>query len=207
METIPLFPLSTVLVPHGRLALQIFEPRYVDLVSRCLKENTGFGVIWLREGSEVYRPESEYEPRLSQLGTYAHIVDWDSLPNGLLGITIEGLKKFRLLSSQQRADHLHMAEVEWIDEEPYIPLLKHSEAEHSEAGYSGEMHALLLQLLEHPHIERMKINPVVEDVARLGCLLTQLLPIAESVKFELLMEVDPMSRIHRLIDILDQLGQ
>ncbi|WP_101757630.1 LON peptidase substrate-binding domain-containing protein [Oceanicoccus sp. KOV_DT_Chl] len=94
MATIPLFPLGSVLFPQGRMSLQIFEPRYLDLVSRCLKDDSGFGVVWLRQGREVHKPEQAVDPRFAQVGCYATIVDWDSLPNGLLGITIEGNKNF-----------------------------------------------------------------------------------------------------------------
>ena len=41
---IPLFPLNVVLFPEGELKLRIFEPRYIDMVSDCLRNDTGFGV-------------------------------------------------------------------------------------------------------------------------------------------------------------------
>ena len=53
MIEIALFPLSSILMPLGRMSLQIFEQRYLDLVARCMRENEGFGVIWLKQGSEV----------------------------------------------------------------------------------------------------------------------------------------------------------
>ena len=53
MSEIALFPLSSILMPLGRMSLQIFEQRYLDLVARCMRENEGFGVIWLKQGSEV----------------------------------------------------------------------------------------------------------------------------------------------------------
>ena len=115
METIALFPLSSVLMPGARLPLQIFEPRYLDLVSDCMKQDKGFGVILLRAGSELLSKDSERsDARLAALGTYARIVDWDRLPDGKLGITIEGEKKFRLLSSSVEANLLHRGEVEWL---------------------------------------------------------------------------------------------
>lgn len=198
MDTIPLFPLRTVLLPLGRLSLQIFEPRYLDLVSRCLKQehNGGFGVVWLREGSEVYDQDVDADTRLAQIGTFARIADWDKLPNRLLGITIEGTDKFRLVSSYQQPDHLHMADVEWVEDEPFISLPEQSE----------ELKVLLAQLLEHPHIHRLKLNPVVEDVSSLGYILTQLLPIPEPIKFQLLVQTDPMARLQILMDLLDDIG-
>ncbi len=194
METIPLFPLSTVLFPGGKIPLQIFEPRYLDLISSSLKNDTGFGVVWLREGSELYHSETEGDSRLAQIGTYASVVDWDSLANGLLGVTIEGSKIFRLVSSYQREDKLHMADIEWVEPEPIIPLPE----------YSEEMEALLTQLLDHPHIARLKLSPVIEDVAAMGHLLSQLLPIDEKIKFELLSVNDPLLRMEQLMDLLDE---
>ena len=47
METIPLFPMHAVLFPHGRMFLQVFEPRYLDLIGQCMKEDSGFGLVWL----------------------------------------------------------------------------------------------------------------------------------------------------------------
>ena len=47
---IPLFPLGTVLFPGGPLPLRIFETRYIDLVRRCMRDGTGFGVVLIREG-------------------------------------------------------------------------------------------------------------------------------------------------------------
>lgn len=197
METIPLFPLSTVLLPQGKLALQIFEPRYLDLISRSLKEEAGFGVVWLREGSEVVKHDSELRPKLAQLGTFARIVDWDSLPNGLLGITIEGSKKFRVVASYQRDDHLHMAEVEWLEAEAVVAL---PEQVH-------DLQVLLAQLLQHPHIERLGLSGEVADAAALGCLLTQLLPLAEAIKFELLSMSDPLQRLERLSVLLKEYSE
>ncbi|HEB28060.1 MAG TPA: hypothetical protein ENI05_09830, partial [Porticoccus sp.] len=194
---IPLFPLSAVLFPGGRMPLQIFEPRYLDLISTSLKHDSGFGVVWLREGSETHVPENTVDTRLAQVGTYARIVDWDSLANGLLGVTIEGSKKFRVLSSFQRQDNLHMAEVEWIDQEALEPLPEDAEG----------MTDLLSQLLDHPHISRLKLNPDVGDVSTLSCLLAQLLPIEELLKFKLLALTNPLNRLQQLAELLDEYSQ
>ena len=44
-ERIPLFPLNVVLLPGGDLPLHIFEPRYRLMVSRCVENNTEFGML------------------------------------------------------------------------------------------------------------------------------------------------------------------
>ena len=53
MSELPLFPLQTVLLPGGRLALRVFEARYLDMVARCLRGANRFGVVAIREGAEV----------------------------------------------------------------------------------------------------------------------------------------------------------
>lgn len=202
METIPLFPLGAVLLPGARMPLQIFEPRYMDLVSDCMKQQSGFGVVLLREGSEVLGVREggagqQPETRLSPVGTYARIVDWDSRPNGKLGITIEGERKFRLLASQVGANQLHCGEVEWLPPEPYEPLPEGA----------LELKGLLRQLTEHPHVATLKISPDIEDTATLGCVLTQLLPINEAIKFQLLALDEPLLRLEQIMELLDDMGQ
>jgi Lon protease-like protein len=73
---LPLFPLGSVLFPGGLLGLKVFEARYLDLVSRCLRSGEGFGVVALRQGSEVRRAEEEID--LEPIGTVAEIIDVDS---------------------------------------------------------------------------------------------------------------------------------
>jgi Lon protease-like protein len=192
---LPLFPLGTVLFPHGRLPLRVFEPRYVDLVRDCLKRDAGFGVVWIREGREVVSG-GDTMPRLAQIGTVARIVDWDGLPDGHLGVTIEGGTKFRLLASEQRANFLVVAEVELLPGEPELAL---PERAHHLPG-------LMLQLMQHPLIARLQLRPELEDGGRLANQLAQLLPIPEAEKFALLAEMDPRLRLDRLTLLLEQLS-
>ena len=105
MSEIALFPLSSVLLPSGRMSLQIFEQRYLDLVAHCMRESEGFGIVWLQQGSEVSGASLD-TPNVGEYGTYARIVDWDQLPNGLLGITIEGQEPFDLQSVWRDIEHL-----------------------------------------------------------------------------------------------------
>jgi len=60
----PLFPLSTVLFTGGQLPLRIFEPRYIDMISRCMKTNIGFGVMLIRAGSEVRVDRADLGPEV-----------------------------------------------------------------------------------------------------------------------------------------------
>ncbi len=53
LDEFPLFPLNLVLFPEGLLPLRIFEPRYVDMVSTCLKEKKSFGVVLIKAVKEI----------------------------------------------------------------------------------------------------------------------------------------------------------
>jgi Lon protease-like protein len=115
---LPLFPLSTVLFPEGPLALRIFEPRYVDMVSRCMRDGSGFAVVLLLEGSEAGQPSVS----TAMVGTEARIVDFDRLEDGLLGLTCVGQERVRIISAWREADGLNMAEVALAVEHLYPTL-------------------------------------------------------------------------------------
>jgi hypothetical protein len=129
MPSIPLFPLNTVLFPEGRLPLRIFEARYIDMVGACMRDGTGFGVVLIREGVEAGGPARTFE-----IGTCARIVDFDQPDQGLLGITVQGERRFRIGSQSVETDGLHTAEIEWLEESTtsleaewtaYTHLLRH----------------------------------------------------------------------------------
>ncbi len=116
-STLPLFPLHAVLFPGGPLALRIFEPRYVDMVRRCFREQGEFGVVLIIEGEETGAAGT-----IASIGTTARLVDFDPLPDGLLGITCLGARRFRLHGRSQQGDGLNVGEVEFLAPETHCPL-------------------------------------------------------------------------------------
>ncbi len=196
MTELPLFPLRSVLFPYGRIPLRIFEPRYVDLVRDCLKREREFGVVWIREGGEVVVDAEHAMPKLGQIGCTARIVDWDALPNGRLGITIEGGAKFRVLATQQRPDYLVVADIEMLPAEEALAVPERA----------CDLIELLRQLIAHPLVARLKLTPQTGDAGRLADQVAQLLPIPEAEKFALLAETDPLRRLDRMLLILEQLS-
>jgi Lon protease-like protein len=192
VSTLQLFPLSSVLLPGGRIPLQIFEQRYLDLVRDSMKSSTPFGVIWIRRGEEVAGP-GQREPDLGDHGTCAHIVDWDQLPNGLLGITIEGKQRFELLDATVRDNGLVIGEVAVQDAPPPRPL---------EAEWQS-LSNVLRSLQTHPHVQRMNLSVDHDDAWSVGYALVQLLPIEERVKYEMLGLAsieDLMAELHALLN-------
>jgi Lon protease-like protein len=188
MSELPLFPLSAVLMPFGRMPLQIFEQRYLDLVRECMKADSAFGVVWIRRGPEVSQRGSA-PPSLGDYGTTARIVDWDQLPNGLLGVTIQGGERLDLGATGVRANGLVSGQVElW-------PAL-------APAAMETQWQPLLdvLRSLEtHPHVQRMALQVDHGDAWQVACTLVQLLPLEEALKYKLL----GIRRIEALMDELD----
>lgn len=187
LTEIPLFPLKSVLFPRGKLSLQIFEQRYLDLVSVCLKNDTGFGVSLLKSGQEVAKPG--HPQVMHTIGTYARIVDWDQLENGLLGITVEGDKKFEIQDYWQGENELFMGSVRFCESDivgnTKIPL---------EDDCSG-MAQLLELLQQHPAVQEMDLQIDHENLWDLGWRLSELIPVALEIKQELLELNDPWERI------------
>jgi Lon protease-like protein len=183
IESLPLFPLSSVLLPCGRIPLQIFEQRYLDLVRDSMKSGTPFGVVWIRRGEEVAQRGS-VAADLGDYGTCARIVDWDQLPNGLLGITIEGAERFELHASSTRSNGLVVGEV---------TLLPRPEPCAVQEAWSP-MLDVLASLETHPHVQRMNLSVDYGDAWSVAYTLVQLLPLEEHVKYELLG-----------LDVIDQL--
>lgn len=104
-QSISIFPLRTVLFPASKIPLRIFEPRYLDMVSKCLRSNTEFGVVLSKE---VMQP-GMYETY--SIGTLASIIDWSQDNDGLLNITALGTKKFKLISISKQEDGLNIGDI------------------------------------------------------------------------------------------------
>lgn len=190
MTEIPLFPLSTTLMPYGYLSLQIFEQRYLDLIADSMRNGTGFGVVWLRRGSEV-AAKSLDTPDLGDYGTYARIVDFDQLPNGLLGITVRGGERFDVIDVWRESNNLIRAEIELEPALSPVPMLD-----------SWESLLTVLKGLEaHPHIQRMNLEVDHNNAWEVAYTLIQLLPFEESVKYELL-GMETIDELVRELDIL-----
>lgn len=94
--TLPLFPLSTVLVPGAPLPLHIFEPRYRDLIGDLMQREPTerrFGVVAIRRGRETGIDGVE---ALYDVGCVALLTDCESLPDGRYDVSTVGVARFRL---------------------------------------------------------------------------------------------------------------
>lgn len=99
-----LFPLHTVLFPGAVLVLKVFEARYLDLVSDCLRSKQPFGVVCLKTGSDVARGNNK-PVQLEEVGALAHIEEVDAEQAGILRVRCTGGQRFRLLAPAQQQDN------------------------------------------------------------------------------------------------------
>lgn len=187
----PLFPLETVLFPGCVLDLQIFEARYLDMVSASMKRGEGFGVVGLLEGREVGAAAT----RFASIGCEALIRDWQQRPNGLLGLRVEGGRRFEVRRAEVQRDQLTVAEVEWLSEDEERPLLD----EHADLA------ALLHALAEHPLVAALDMDLAGIGQQALANRLAYLLPFAPAQKLHLLALDDPRRRLEQIQDLLDRL--
>jgi Lon protease-like protein len=86
-----LFPLETVLFPHMPLALHVFEERYRRMMRDCTSGGTSFGVLAVREGSEVGPGAVPYD-----VGTLALIREAREVPDGRYHLLVAGASRFKV---------------------------------------------------------------------------------------------------------------
>ena len=179
VRELPLFPLNTVLFPGGPLPLRIFEPRYLDMVSRCMREQSGFAVVLLGEGEEVSSATS-----FAATGTEARIVDFDRLEGGLLGISCLGRERVRVVEAWREADGLNRGRVLDIAADPVVPVP-------IDLDWLKDVVARVLPEAgdAYRHVEPR------DDAAWVANRLAELLPLSLADRQALLELADPIERL------------
>ncbi|HDZ56684.1 MAG TPA: ATP-dependent protease [Pseudomonas xinjiangensis] len=180
-----LFPLKSILLPYCVLDLQIFEARYLDMISRCFKQDQGFLIVGLEAGPET----GSGNLRFNALGCEARIIDWQQRDNGLLGIRVAGHRRGRASAVEVAADGLVTADIEWLVEERDMP---------PGPEYS-DLLALRDSLLQHPMAAGLGLPGVENSQQALAYQLAYLLPFTLDKKAAL-MHIGPSA------ERLDQIG-
>jgi Lon protease-like protein len=89
-ERITLFPLQLVLFPNGAVPLHIFEPRYKELIRRCIDTETEFGIVLERNGG------------VARIGCTARVVEiTQEYDDGRMDIAVECRRVFEILELYQ----------------------------------------------------------------------------------------------------------
>jgi uncharacterized protein len=144
-ETLPLFPLTTVLFPGMRLPLHIFEQRYRQLVGDLLgqPEPRRFGVIAIRKGRET---GAEGVTALHEIGCVATVRQVDALDDGQYDLVAVGAQRFRLLGLDRSLPYFQ-GEIEPLPETTFSPETGDEQvaavvAHRVQAAFRGYLNAL-----------------------------------------------------------------
>jgi Lon protease-like protein len=186
-DTLPLFPLNTLVFPGGRLPLRVFEQRYLDMVKQAIADNTPFGICAIREGAEVGAPAVPYT-----IGTRVLITDWDMPQTGILHIDTQAQERFVIRSIHAEPNGLLIGTVESVSVEAAsaIPddLLLAAEILRQIVHEYGDAH------FPAPHD--------FDDAVWVGYRLSEVLPLKLSTKQNLLEMNDSVERLRILSEIL-----
>ena len=175
-----------MLFPGGRLALRVFEQRYMDMAKACLRDNSPFGVCAIREGAEVGAPAAPHT-----VGTFAKIAEWDMPQLGLLQVVAQGESRFRILERRVEPNGLQRARVEMLadDEDAAVP------------AHCAACVRLLERVIEQ-HAGLVAPPHHLASAAWVGARLAELLPLPLATKQELLELSDATARLERLSALL-----
>lgn len=187
IASLPLFPLQSVLFPGGRLSLKIFEVRYLDLMSRCLREDIDFGVVCLKQGSEVR--QTGQAVRFETVGVLARLRSADSDTPGVLNVWCEGGRRFEFTAAEEQADGLWVA--------PQATLLLPDESVRPDSRYQATVDALARTL---PVVDARNpglIGPQrrLDDAGWVANRWCELLPIPMAARQKLMALPDPQARL------------
>ena len=196
--SLPLFPLQAVLFPGGLLSLKVFEARYLDLVSASMRENKPFGVVALRQGSEVRKPGAPVE--LEDIGTTAELIEVDSAQPGILQVRCRGLRRFKVATREQQPDGLWQAQVQMLEDddagtapgEAYLETVR---------GLANAI-ATLKQQGAEPFLKPFRFESA-GWVANRWC---EILPISIAAKQKLMELPDPQVRLQLVNEFLRTKG-
>jgi len=189
---IPLFPLNAVLFPGGALPLKIFEPRYLDMVSDCMKKESGIGVVMIKSGNEAGIAAQTHE-----VGTISHISYWHKRNDGMLGITLTGKQRFRVLSTEIKPNQLITAEIEILPDYDLSDMDK-IKKQHEEQQLVNLLKQIIAQL-EPPFTTMTK---KYNDMEWVSARLIELLPLRLADKQELLTIINLNDRLRYLYPLL-----
>lgn len=182
-----LFPLSTIVFPGGILPLRIFEPRYLDMVSHCMRDNEDFVVCVARPAQR-----GEFaEPRA--MGTRVSIVDFDRLPDGALGITVHGRTRVAIEETRQTPNGLWWGDVFPVDEDSDGPC----------PTEFAPLKDIVAALIAETGLHYDSRNLAYDSASWLSARLTELLPFDAATKHDLLTTDDPQERLRRIRPMIE----
>ena len=191
-SSLPIFPLGIVALPGTIQNLQIFEPRYINMVKDCMENDHFFVIVYQKKHSK----KDDYE--ISKKGSYVEIIDFNNLPNGLLGITVQSVNKVLIKDLMQLQDGLHIAKT--------LPVIDPEVDDQALLAEFPEISNILSELIKHPRIVDMTLNVDFNSADSVAYHLAGLIPIPGSHKQSLLEAFDASQRLSILSKYIEDLS-
>ena len=188
---LPVFPLGLVVLPGTIQTLQIFEPRYISMVKDCMNSESGFVITLSNDNLSG-------ESFMSQ-GTFVDIIDFNQLPNGLLGITVKGREKVSIKSIEQVESGLHYASISPIAE----PVVD----DQAVLAKFPDLINVLSQLKEHPQVKLLPLEIDMLSAESVSYQLAGLIPISPMQKQTLLEAFDSKQRMNILAKLVNKISE
>lgn len=206
LQSLPLFPLGTVLYPGGLLPLRIFEVRYLDMVRKCHRHGAPFGVVALTQGSEVQRPsgagpqgDAFANEAFAAVGTLASITELSAPQPGLLVIRCTGLHRFSVTRSEKLKHGLWVGDVVGLPEDPPVAVPPDLQK------VSDALQALVRSLQQRALPEEQMPVPRphrFDDCGWVANRWCEVLPLPITVKQQLMALENPLVRLELVDDFL-----
>jgi len=194
INSYPVFPLSINVLPGAYLPLQIFEPRYLDMVKTSLAKEEGFCIALTKDEGPI---SVKGFPNHYDVGTYVEIVDFNQLQNGLLGITVKGLNKVKILDRWKQDDELLLAN---------ISKLKELGEDFSEDPSYKEIWNMLIEISNHPEVKKLNLEIDLKNAVNVSYILGSLLPLSPTEKQRMLELESSIEKLDYLKSIIKKLG-
>ncbi len=215
LNSLPLFPLGTVLYPGGLLPLRIFEVRYLDMIGKCHKAGAPFGIVSLTEGSEVRRPSEAgskdakssgdgfAHEAFNAVGTLATITAFSTPQPGLMVINCVGAQRFEISNREKLKHGLWIADVTCVANDQTVKIPEDLQ------GTADALGKLIKTLQDRgvPADQMPLLAPYqLDDCSWVANRWCELLPMPLELK-QRLMELDnPLLRLELVSDILERTG-
>ena len=191
INKLPVFPIGVVVLPRTIQSLQIFEPRYLSMVKDCMRNETGFVIT-------LSKKNTSGDSFMSQ-GTFVEIIDFNQLPNGLLGITVKGTQKVSIKSVEQVESGLHYAKISLIPE----PVVD----DQAVLAKFPELINVLSQLKDHPQVKSLPLEIDLLSAESVSYHLAGLIPLSPIQKQVLLEAFDASQRMNILAKLVDKISE
>ena len=210
LDSLPLFPLGTVLFPGGLLPLRIFEMRYLSMIGKCHSTGAPFGVVTLTQGAEVRQPDPNSpggdgfaQETFQRVGTLASITEFTVPQAGLMMIRCTGLQRFEINSSDQLKHGLWTANVTLLDPDLAVPIP--SDLQNVATALSNVIDSLKARQSPAEPLQ-VPTPQQLNDCAWVANRWCELLPLPAMVRHQLMALDNPLVRLELVSDVLQRTG-